>query len=902
MSRDRRRRVEEIFERALDRSAGERGAYVADECRSDTELEREVNQLLEAHELAEQLFPDTLSGPDEELHVGPYRVLRELGRGGMGVVYLAERADGQYRRRVAVKLIATARADDPVYRRFLTERQILAGLDHPNIARLLDGGLTEDRRPYLVLEYVDGVPISVYCDRHRLTVRQRLELFLQVCAAVQHAHQSLVIHRDLKPGNILVASNGRVRLLDFGIAKLLNAELASSDPPLTRIDRRVMTPEYASPEQVRGDPLTTSSDIYSLGTLLYELLTGSPPYRLETGSPVEMLDAVCYRDPERPSTRVLETEPLRSGTVEREEDGDALTPELRARQRGLTPERLRRVLRGDLDSIVMMALRKEPERRYGSADLLAEDIRRHIDGQPVRAHIGSARYRAGKFVRRHWQGTLAASVVLASLLVGASAASWQASLAGAARDHAETERSNAELALRQSEAVTQFLVELFEASDPDLGRGDGITARELLQRGVERAQALHEEPDVQARMLGVIGRVYQSIGDYSSAEPLLARALEVESATHGPHSPHLVVPLTDLADLHRRLARYDSSRRLLERALRIQHASTATDSALGATLQQLSRTALAAGELETAERLGREAVDLHRRQLGGHHPVTVGSTIDLSRLLRERGNAMDAEQVLRMALPAVQSGSAPAERGLLIELADLLHLERRNAAEAEPLYRRALVTLRGEAPRNSSDLVRALGGLARILEERGELQAAEALLRESLDVRRGVYGDEHPNVSAALVHLAGFYERTGRPAQAEALFRSAAAVDVKLFGEEHPTHAGTLGAIARTLIAQDRLEEADELLRRQLAIRIASLGPDHRLTGRSLFWRAEVLLRKGELTEAESLLRQALRIATAETSGDTAPIREIRDRLAEVEARQARGTATQRAAAGTGPG
>jgi serine/threonine-protein kinase len=359
--------LQDLFMQARAVQGEERERLLRGYLDSDPALVERVRSLLAADAepgimdaLAARLIPvSNLLQDVAPERVGPYRIVSELGRGGMGVVYLAERADGQFQQRVAIKLIASADADDPLHQRFLAERQILADLVHPNIARLLDGGLTDDGRPYLVLEYVDGLPITTYCECRQLDIRARLRLFADVCAAVQHAHRSLVIHRDLKPSNILVSSDARVHLLDFGIAKLLGPTIAAAQLPVTRAEWRVMTPEYASPEQVLGESLTTASDIYSLGVLLYELMCGQAPYQLTTSSPAQIMAAVCEQDPERPSARA--------------------------------PERLARALRGDLDGIVMMALRKEPDRRYASADMLRQDVERYLAGFPVSAHRGSRR-------------------------------------------------------------------------------------------------------------------------------------------------------------------------------------------------------------------------------------------------------------------------------------------------------------------------------------------------------------------------------------------------------------------------------------------------------------------------------------------------------------------------------
>src|SRR5688572_29394275 len=451
----------------------------------------------------------------------------------MGVVYHAERDDGQFQQRVAIKLIGATNANDPLHQRFRAERQILAGLVHPHIARLLDGGITEDGRPYLVMEYVDGVPITTYCDREHLDVPARLRLFMDVCAAVQHAHQNLVIHRDLKPSNILVSSDGRVHLLDFGIAKLINPMFAVSQMPVTRVDLRAMTPEYASPEQVRGDSLTTASDIYALGVLLYGLLSGHRPYQLATSSPAEIATAVCEQDPQRPSVRA----------------GGQLT----------------RQLAGDLDSIVMMAMRKEPGRRYASADMMRQDIERNLTGMPVMAHRGNRRYRIEKFLRRHRVETAAAAIVTAALLTGLTVAVSQS-------NRASRERDRAAQALAESEGVTNFLMQLFGTADNADASPVQLTALELLRRGADRANELSDQPVIQARLLDVVGQMSLQLGNYDDAQRWLEQAVAIRRNTLGPQSLDLASSLIHLAQVHRVRVEWDRSQALIEEALRIRQA------------------------------------------------------------------------------------------------------------------------------------------------------------------------------------------------------------------------------------------------------------------------------------------------------------------------------------------
>ncbi|HEV2707214.1 MAG TPA: protein kinase [Pyrinomonadaceae bacterium] len=440
-------KVEEIFLSSLEREPEARPAHLDAVCGGDPRLREEVESLLAWHEragnfieapavaFAPGLFSDATGacGPSfTGRHVGQYRIERELGRGGMGAVFLARRADDEYQKQVAVKLIRGGLGDRLLLHRFLDERQILADLDHPNVARLIDGGATEDGTPYLVMDYIEGVPVDEYCDRERLSISARLRLFRDICAAVDYAHRNLVVHRDLKPSNILVTADGAPKLLDFGIAKLLGRDARAGAETATAAC--MMTPEYASPEQVRGASITTASDIYSLGVLLYKLLTGHQPYRFKTLLPAEIEKVICETEPEKPS--VVVTRPQEQAG----EDGattSRITAETVSLARGEKPRELRRRLKGDLDAIVLTAMRKEPERRYTSAAQFSEDIRRHLEGRPVLAHQDSLGYRAAKFVRRNRAAVTAAALVVVALVAGLALALWQAGVARRERDRAE---------------------------------------------------------------------------------------------------------------------------------------------------------------------------------------------------------------------------------------------------------------------------------------------------------------------------------------------------------------------------------------------------------------------------------------------------------------------------------
>jgi len=438
MTPERWQQVESLFQSAFEREPNQRAAFLAAACAGDLSLQSEVESLLAADEraagvidspvfrVAAELFMDDDARSAVGRRIGAYRIVGEINHGGMGIVYLAARADEQYEKQVALKLIKRGMDTDAILRRFRHERQILASLEHPNIARLLDGGTTEDSLPYFVMEYIEGQPIDKYCDRHKLTIIERLKLFRTVCSAVHYAHQNLVVHRDLKPSNILVTADG--------VPKLLNPELSAETGELTATVLRLMTPEYASPEQVRGEKITMASDIYSLGVVLYELLTGHRPYRIKSRLLHEIARVICETEPEKPSTAISRVEEV-TGT-----DGTGrvkLTPERVSQTREGQAEKLRRQLKGDLDNIVLKALRKEPQRRYVSVEQFAEDIRRHLDGLPVIARKDTLSYRTSKFIQRNKLAVTASALFVVTGLSGAAATSWQARVAKIERAKAE---------------------------------------------------------------------------------------------------------------------------------------------------------------------------------------------------------------------------------------------------------------------------------------------------------------------------------------------------------------------------------------------------------------------------------------------------------------------------------
>jgi eukaryotic-like serine/threonine-protein kinase len=517
MTPDSWQQLKALFNSALELAPGERPRFLEQACGSNLELHAQVEQLIASHEQAGAflvspalvdagVITEPNTGPPLAVEkrvgqrLGPYEIVREIGHGGMGTVFLAIRADDQYHKQVAIKVVNRGMDTDAILRRFMMERQILANLEHPHIARLLEGGTTSDGLPYFVMEYVDGQPIDEYCDAHRFTTTQRLELFREVCAALQYAHQNLIIHRDIKPGNILVTPEGVPKLLDFGIAKLLSPKWSAETGEATLTMQRLMTPAYASPEQLRGLSITTASDVYSLGVVLYELLSGHRPYKLASHNPEEIAHVILSEEPLKPSVAITRVTENVTDTTQA-----ITTPELIGQIREGTVERLRRRLSGDLDNIVLKALRKEPARRYGSAHELAEDIQRHLSGLPVKASPDTFSYRARKFVQRNRVAVVAAAVVVVTLCAATGITAWQARVARRERDKAERRFSQVR---KLAKSV------LFDYHD-GIEKLDGSTPirEKMLKDASEYLDALSQEASGDRGLQSELAAAYQKLGD-----------------------------------------------------------------------------------------------------------------------------------------------------------------------------------------------------------------------------------------------------------------------------------------------------------------------------------------------------------------------------------------------------
>ncbi len=749
---DRLRRVRELFDAVLDLPPTDRSAFLARETAGDDALHREIDALVHSAELTQVPFELNALGTADSgpslvgQRLGHYDVVGLIGLGGMGAVYEAVRADDQYRQRVAIKLVQRGLDSDVTAQRFRRERQILASLAHRNIATLLDGGVSADGRPFLVMEYVEGETITRWCDQRKLPLRERLGLFRQVCAAVQHAHQNLVVHRDLKPGNILVTADGTVKLLDFGIAKLLVDDDGDDGMPLTRGGARILTPEYASPEQLRGVPLTTASDVYSLGVLLFELVTGRRPHHAEGRSMMQLEEEILIGPAPRSSTAATGPAALARGEK--------------------SAERLRTRLRGELDNIIAMALRKEPERRYASVEALGNDIRRYLDGLPVKAQRDWAGYRLRKFVQRN-RGVVTASVLLfCTLVAGVLVSTVQARRARAAQ--------------LRSQHVSQFLSSILSSVKPATG-GRDVPVSEVLDDAARKlAVELVNEPAVRNDLETIVGQSYLSLGRFDDATRHFLAADSAARRSAGPQSVGVVRAMINLGSVEIQRGEFARADSIFHAAEMVRVAGRIKDDTLRALLlDEFGSVAHEVGKLDDALRFHRQALDLRKAILGPHDDLVAYSMGNVAVALGELGRW----------------------------------------GEAEPLSRESLAILMANHPEPNPTVSDAYNALAGTLDFEGKTAAAESAYVKTLDLRRTLYGEQHPAYAWTLFNYSMFIFDQGRYQEAADDSRKILALRGTVLPESHPSIAAALQTLGRCLDQLGDFPGGEAALQESLAIR-----------------------------------------------------------------------------------
>jgi len=808
---------------ALNEEKSARAAFLDRACDGDEALRRAVELLLAQHEkeddflevpamevaakglardqqdAATQTVADLASV--ERISIGPYRLLQKLGEGGMGEVWLAEQSK-PVRRLVALKLIKAGMDTREVVARFDSERQALALMDHPAIAKVFDAGSTPEGRPYFVMEFVAGIPITTYCDKHKMTTRQRMELFIQVCEGVQHAHQKAIIHRDLKPSNILVSEvDGKPmpRIIDFGLAKATSQRLTDVSV-YTRVGTFLGTLEYMSPEQAdsEGEDIDTRTDVYSLGVVLYQLLVGALPLDLKKLAYDEILHRLRDKEVPKPSSRIMSL------------GGDSA---ITAKNRSTDAPSLNRQLRGDPDAVVLKALEKDRQRRYGSPSELAADLGRYLRNEPVSAHTPSAAYRARKYVRRHRLGVAVAAGLVAMLAGFAVAQGVQLRRTKFERDRANRERDRAT-------RITDFITGMFKVSDPSEARGNTVTAREILDKASNDIKTgMAKDPDAQAGMMQVMGEVYINLGLFSRAKDLEQQSLDIRRRILGPENPDTLASMDDLAGALEQCGQYAEAAKMFRQEIDISRRVLGTESpqTLNA-MNNLADDLRYDGHDAEGERLGRETLDISRRVLGPEHQITLSTMNNLALCLESEGRF----------------------------------------PESETLFRAVLDTNRRVLGQEHPDTLNSMNNLSFALFAEHRYVEAEKVNREAFDIRRRVLGPDHPQTLVSMENLGFALLCEGRYAEAEKLERKSLDGHRRVFGPEHPQTLNTMAALALVLSREARYAEAEKLARDSIDISSRVLGPENSNTAVHVYYLACIEARKGNRSEALSLLRQAL--------------------------------------------
>lgn len=845
MGGDQWEHIDRIFTQALDVPEEARASFLETACGGHPETRKAVEQLLQAVEIEDDFLEKSpMEGPiveavledlDDDSAVGrvlgPYEVERQIGRGGMGAVYLANRIEGGFDQKVALKLIKRGMDTNAVVRRFQRERSVMASLQHPNIARLLDGGASDDGQPFFAMEYIQGKPVDAYCDEYVLTIEERLELFVTVCNAVQYAHRNLIVHRDLKPSNVLVESpsssgdSPSVKLLDFGIAGMLSPNDPSAENILTNTGLQMMTPAFAAPEQLRNQRATTATDIYALGGMLYVLLTGHLPFETSGKATHEIEKLILESEPTRPSVRVHAEPDTNRGNV--------------ADLRKSSISTLRRQLSGDLDTICLRALQKEPGRRYASVEQFATDVQRYLDGEPIRARPDTFHYRTKKFIQRNKVGVALGSIACLILVAGVGGIIWQASVASRERDlqAEEAERANTTL---------KFVRSIFRHVSPEETEGEPITAERILAAGIEELGAV-TEPRARGQMLAALADLSYTLGLYEASDSLWGESLKVREEVLGPADLVVTESLVGLA-IALQQTKPDSAISLLERALPIrEHTFGQDDPRTIEVLNELGWTQYYSGEDSTAIAYYERALSQMESPNWDVHPLKGEGLYGLATVYSAIGRPADAEHLLRDAL-AIRTHAL------------------------------------GE---NDPNTLYTAFNLATALRRQGKLEEARTTYLDVLEQSEQVLGPHHNQVANALFAIGLVAYDLGNYEEAVSYYRRAREVYARSLGEGDLFTAFPLANWGHALLAQGSLVEAEEKLNEALSIYEQQADPDYPRAIKASIWMAECMRRQGRTGDAQQLLQsiyQSIEHNDAQLENREAALEEM-TALAEVTGR-----------------
>ena len=871
--------ISRVLDLVFDLPSDQQQSFLQQECAGKPELLAAVEELLAADrasgdflqtpaaEKVAVLISGTEDSELQSITFGAYQTTRLLGYGGMGVVYLANRIDGEFDQEVAIKCMRGMVSNPEIKQRFLAERQILASLQHPGIAHLLDGGVSEDGHPYFAMEYVRGTALTEYCDLNRLRIKDRIGLFLTVCNCVSYAHSKLVIHRDLKPSNILVTASktakgkAQIKLLDFGIAKFLEDEdqLSESQSP-DQIRSQLITLEYTAPEQLLRQNVTTATDVYSLGLLLYELLCGQHAHGTEGKSAEEVREIICKRMPVLPSV-VAKT---------------AAVSDPAASNRRNKPKSLYRRLTGDLDAIVFKALQKSPDKRYQSVEAMVGDLRRHLELEPIKIRDSSVRYRLERFVYRYRWGVSATALILL-LLIGMTVVSLRSNISiRNALEATQIESSKAR-------EIARFLQELFEVADPFAQKGEQISIEELLENGAQRiANDLADQPEIQSELMFVLARIYNSLGIYARSSEMLNQTLEIQTMIFGQAHPEIARTLHWQSLVADNMGEYGLSEEKAEAALEMRLLLLErNDPDVGESMDRLGSLLAYSGQEKRAISLSQEASLILLTAVGEEDKRTQTARHNLAWMLGTQGSYEEATPIFEQVIE-ISSRLVGPEHPLTLETLNnfAVMLRRQGKIErAEGIYRQVLAARLRVLGDDHPQVGFSQNNLAKLLLGKGEFEEASVLYAKSLSILKTSYGDEHSNVAISLGNLAQVLLQQGSIDQAEIRYREALAIHRKNTPAGSLKVSSTLKGLGRVLTIKGELSEAEPLLREALTIQQRALNPGHWETAETQLRLGQLLVLEGEEREARDLLKQSEEALSGHFDKNHALVKEARKEL-----------------------
>lgn len=800
MKQDRLNKIRELFDKASNLNAVEREVFLNQECANELELKKEILSLLDSLENTKDFLEEAstiveqnknnFTDPYIDKQIGNYLIDGEAGVGGMGIVYTGRRNDKEFEQKVAIKILKHGITSEYLLKRFQIERQTLANLQHQNIARLLDGGRTIDGLPYLVMEFIDGIPITEFCHQKKLSLEEKLKLFREVCTAVQYAHQNLIVHRDLKPGNILVTKDGIPKLLDFGIAKLIDEELVDNNEGLTRTGVWHLTPEYASPEQIKGEKITTASDIYSLGVLLYQILTGYQPYKISNNSPAVISKIITEEIIQKPSEKVKDK--LRE----------------HAESNLFLNDKISNQLKGDLDNIVSKAMHKDPARRYVSVEQFSEDVRRHLSGLPVIAQKDTAGYRLSKFIQRHKVGFISSVGFIVFLIINLIAIIWQANIAA-------NERDKAKLEAQKVETVNKFLLDMLSSVDPtEIGRD--VKVYDVLRKsalGVEKG--FKDQPGIEASIQKTIGKTLTSLGEYDEAKPHLLRSLLLNERVYGKQSNQASESNYELALYYHWIGELKTADSLYKKSLQIfKRNSDVSKRSLASTLNDYGILKSDFAEFDESKKMYEESLNILLENYGEKDRDVASLYNNLAIVMQAQKDLDGAEKYFHKALE--------------------LNIE-----------------LFGE---NRPEVSSNYNNLAYIYIDKGDFTRAEEYFIKSLELKKKYYGADHSYVGFAFLNLGGLEFRIGKINESEKYILDAIKNLKKSVNEDHIWLGLAYYWYGKILIEKSKYSEAETYLRKSLTINKKNYPKDHPNIISSSAELGVVSFHLGKFAEAEKLL------------------------------------------------